>query len=467
MTTGESAKRLAALPAVHELLDHPLLAALRPVVDHALLVAEIQACLGRHREDLRTGRAARAPDAEALAADVAATVEGWHAPLLRPVINLTGTLLHTNLGRAPLSARAVQAMVRSAATVNLEYDLGTGKRGERDDLIEPLVRRLTGAESATVVNNNAAAVLLVLASLANRRRVVVSRGELVEIGASFRMPDIVRAAGARLTEVGTTNRTHLADYRTALEDGAALILKVHTSNYRVVGFTHEVALAQLAALAGEFGVPLVADLGSGALVELERFGIGGEPTVQGALRAGADIVTFSGDKLLGGPQAGIIAGRARLLARIRRHPIRRALRCDKLRLAALEATLGAYLDARRLEVELPAYRMLARDIVEIEQLAKEILPHLERWAAGRALIEVTAERSQMGSGAAPGEGLPTRALALKPTQGSPEQLAASLRALDPPVIGRIHGGRLLLDLRALLDPKALIGALSSAPEAER
>ena len=456
----ESLTTLAALPAVHEVIEHPALAALRATFDHALLVAEIQARLGAHRAALRSGARRAPPTAKELVEEVVAAVATWRAPRVKPVINLTGTLLHTNLGRAPLSAEAVQAMVRAAATVNLEYDLNAGRRGDRDTLVEELLCRLTGAEAATVVNNNAAAVYLALNTLANRKRVAVSRGELVEIGDSFRMPDIIVKSGCRLLEVGTTNRTHLKDYAEALEEDAALLLKVHTSNYRIQGFTKEVPLAKLVELGRKQQVPVVVDLGSGALVDLARFGLPGEPTVQETVHAGADVVTFSGDKLLGGPQAGFIVGRAEWIKRIKRNPMKRALRCDKLRLAALEATLRAYLSPATITQTLPAYRMIGRSIDEIEQLAQVLHPHVARWAGERARVEVVAGESQVGSGSLPEAALPTRLIALTPLKGDAEDLARALRALGPPVIGRVHGGKLLLDLRALLDPETLISALS-------
>jgi L-seryl-tRNA(Ser) seleniumtransferase len=451
--------RLDSLPAVHEVLDHPALAELRASLDHALLVGEIQARLAAHREALRGGGRRGVPAAAEIAAEVAAAAAAWQVPRVTPVINLTGTLLHTNLGRAPLSAAAVEAMVRAAATINLEYDLDAGRRGDRDTLIEALLCRLTGAEAATVVNNNAAAVFLALNTMANRRKVAVSRGELVEIGDSFRMPDIVTKSGCRLREVGTTNRTHRKDYAQAIADGAAVLLKVHTSNYRIEGFTTEVPLAALVELGRSHDVPVVADLGSGALVELARYGLEPEPTVQATVRAGADVVTFSGDKLLGGPQAGFIVGRRDWIRRIKRNPLKRALRCDKLRLAALEATLQAYLSPRTLEQSLPAYRMLGRPIEEIDRLAHELLPHLQRWASDRASVEIVHGTSQVGSGSAPAAALPTRLIALAPHGGRPERLARALRELAPPVIGRVHGGRVLLDLRALLDPQPLLQAL--------
>ncbi|NIR96659.1 MAG: L-seryl-tRNA(Sec) selenium transferase [Gammaproteobacteria bacterium] len=453
---------LAALPGVHEVLEQAPLTAARARVDHALLVAEIRSHLERCREALAAGQRTEVPAAAAVAEAVAAAVDSWDRPALQPVINLTGTLLHTNLGRAPLSAEAVEAVARAAAGANIEYDLSSGRRGDRDHLVEGLLRRLTGAEAATVVNNNAAAVYLALNTLANRRRVVVSRGELVEIGGSFRMPDIVRKSGCRLVEVGTTNRTHLGDYRRALEEGGRLLLKVHTSNYRVVGFTREVSVGELAALGRELDVPVMVDLGSGALMDLARWGLEGEPLVAETLAAGADVVTFSGDKLLGGPQAGIVLGRSRAIARIKRNPMKRALRCGKLTLAALEATLRAYLSPETLAERLPAYRMIARGLDDLDALAGEIAPHVERWAEGRARVELIDGDSQVGSGALPGAALPTRLIALTPLEGSPSGLARELRALSPPVIGRVHSGKVLLDLRGLLGPEALIRALEQS-----
>ena len=461
MATGEPIKALATLPAVYEILAHPRLAALAAKTDHALLVAEIQRRLAQHREALRAD-GGTPPDADAVAAEVAKIVEGWFEPRLKPVINLTGTLLHTNLGRAPLSEAAVAAMTAASGTVNLEYDLGRGKRGDRDTLIEELLCRLSGAEAATIVNNNAAAVYLTLNTLADRKRVAVSRGELVEIGDSFRIPDIVKKSGCKLMEVGTTNRTHPADYQRALEEGATVLLKVHASNYRIQGFTHEVSLVELVALGRKHNVPVVTDLVSGAFVDMRRWGLAGEPTVQESVAAGADVVTFSGDKLLGGPQAGLIVGRVEAIKRIKRNPMKRALRCDKLILAALEATLRAYLSPATIEQSLPAYRLIGRPLAEIERLMQDVLPPIERWAAGRAGVAVEPGRSQVGSGSLPDQTLETRIIALTPLRGSPETLAQALRELRPPVIGRVHGGKVLLDLRGLPDAQPLIEALAAA-----
>lgn len=462
--TNEPATILAALPAVHEVLDHPGLAAERTTLDHVLLVAEIQARLAAQRERLRSGARRASPTTEEVVEEVVAAVRALRAPRLKPVINLTGTLLHTNLGRAPLSSDAVSAMVAASGTVNLEYDLARGKRGDRDTLLEELLCRLSGAEAATVVNNNAAAVYLALNTLAERKRVAVSRGELVEIGDSFRIPDIVKKSGCKLMEVGTTNRTHLKDYEQALEAGAAVLLRVHTSNYRVQGFTHEVTLAEMVELGRKHNVPVITDLGSGAFVDMRRWGLAGEPTVQESIAAGADVVTFSGDKLLGGPQAGLIVGRAEAIKRIKRNPMKRALRCDKLILAALEATLRAYLSPATIERSLPAYALIGRSLDEIQKLVDTVRPHIERWAQNRATVTVESGRSQVGSGSLPDQTLETRLIALAPLRGSPEALAKELRELRPPVIGRVHGGKALLDLRGLLEAQPLIEALQAATQ---
>jgi L-seryl-tRNA(Ser) seleniumtransferase len=450
---------LAELPAVYQILEHPGVAALNERVIHDQLVKEIQACLEKHRQELHKGKCKVPPSVEDIASEVAASVDEWFKPHLCSVINLTGTLLHTNLGRAPLSPAAIDAMVNASAAVNLEFDLVKGRRGDRDDLVNKLLCRLSGAEASTVVNNNAAAVYLALNSLANRRRVVISRGELVEIGGSFRMPDIVKKSGCKLVEVGTTNRTHLKDYRAALDEGGQLLLRVHTSNYKVVGFTHEVPLEQLVELGREYDVPVVVDLGSGALVDPERWGLHGEPTVQEAVNAGADLITFSGDKLLGGPQSGIAVGKAKWIKRLKQNPMKRALRCDKLILAALEATLREYQSPQTVEQNLPACRLISRSLEDIEQLAVIVLPCVERWAKDRARVELVDGKSQVGSGALPDATLPTRLIALTPFKGSPQTLARALRELKPPVIGRVHKGQVLLDLRGLLEAALLIKAL--------
>ena len=409
-------------------------------------------------------------EAEDLVAKVALRrVRAAVAPSLRPVLNLSGTVLHTNLGRAELPEAAVEAMAEAArSAVNLEIDLTTGKRGERDTHVEAWLARLTGAEAATVVNNNAAAVLLVLNTLALDREVPVSRGELIEIGGSFRLPEIMSRAGCRLVEVGTTNRTHLEDFARAIGERTGAVMTVHTSNYVVEGFTAAPEPARLASLARERGVPWVHDLGSGTLIELERFGLPREPTPREALANGADLVTFSGDKLLGGPQSGIVAGRASLVSAVRRNPMKRALRVDKITLAALGALLPLYANPERLARELPALRRLIRPAAEIRATAERIAAKLRGRFGER--VEVVECASRIGSGALPVDTLPSAGIALHPppSEGGGrssgrrvEALAASLRALPLPVIGRVREGALVLDLRCLERDSDLLDALAS------
>jgi L-seryl-tRNA(Ser) seleniumtransferase len=386
---------------------------------------------------------------------------GLVRPSQRRVFNLTGTVLHTNLGRALLAEEAIEAAVAAMRSpTSLEYDLDGGGRGERDDHIAPWLQRLTGAEAATAVNNNAAAVLLVLAALAAGREVIVSRGELIEIGGAFRIPDIMARAGCRLVEVGTTNRTHLKDYAAAIGPDTAAIMKVHPSNYAVAGFTKSVSAAELVPLAREKGLPVIEDLGSGTLVDLETWGLPHEPTAREAVAAGIDVVTFSGDKLLGGPQAGLLVGRQEYIERISRHPMKRALRLDKVRLAALEATLRLYADPARLVERLPTIRALARPASEIRALAERLLPVFARVIGGGAEVGIEPVRGQIGSGALPVDLLPSFAIAVH-GKGL-DRLAASFRGLPIPVIGRIHDGTLYFDLRTLDDEAALAAQLDKA-----
>ena len=374
-------------------------------------------------------------------------------PALKSVFNLTGIVLHSNLGRANLADVAIDAMNRVATGANnLEYDLEKGQRGDRDSHIESLICELTGAEAATVVNNNAAAVLLTLNTLALGKTVPVSRGELVEIGGSFRVPDIMGRSGCRLVEVGTTNRTHRKDYANAIDADTALLMRVHTSNYRIEGFTNTVPETELATLAEENNIPFVVDMGCGNLIDLKALGLPHEATAQQTLDHGADLVLFSGDKLLGGPQAGIIAGRSDLVASIKQNPLKRTLRLDKVTLAALEATLQLYRNPDELVSTLPTLRLLTRAEDDIRQQADRLGPNVSSHLGDSYRVETASVSSQIGSGALPVEVLPSAALSITAVNGEDEplrSLAKRLRQLPKPVIGRLHNGALLLDLRCL------------------
>jgi L-seryl-tRNA(Ser) seleniumtransferase len=444
----------ADIPSLDRLLNDGALAALRLRFGRTELTAALRSELEQIRRSALAGRlSVELLRPETIVQGVAARLAQRARPRLRPIFNLTGTVLHTNFGRALLADDAARALASAlTAPVNLEFDLHSGGRGDRDDLVEPLLCELTGAEAATLVNNNAAAVLLVLNTLANRRQVLVSRGELVEIGGSFRIPDVMRSAGAKLVEVGTTNRTHRDDYANAMDARTALLMKVHTSNYAISGFTASVDLADLAALGGARGVPVAVDLGSGSLIDLARWGLPREPTVQSALQAGADLVTFSGDKLLGGPQAGIIVGRRDLIARLKKNPLKRALRVGKLTLATLEPILALYRSPELLVERLPTLRMLTRPTTDIEAQTQRLLPALRAAVGEEYLVTPSPMTSQIGSGALPVDQLPSFGFSLRKaagTRGSLARLESQLRGAPRPIIGRNAQKAFWLDLRCL------------------
>ena len=446
----------SALPSLDRLLRLPALSTL--IRDHGR--SRIAHLLREHVQGLRerSGCGQLSPEQLQRAVAEPGVVAALQSALaadarldLQPVFNLTGTVLHTNLGRALLPDAAVRAVTRAmTAPVDLEFDIALGRRGDRDARVRALVCELTGAEAATVVNNNAAAVLLLLNSLANRREVIVSRGELVEIGGAFRIPDVMRSAGARLREVGTTNRTHPADFDSAIGTRTALLMEVHASNYAITGFTAKVDTARMASIAHGHGLPLAVDLGSGSLCDLSAHGLPREPTVQEALAAGADLVSFSGDKLLGGPQAGIIAGRADLIARINRNPLKRALRMDKMGLAALEAVLALYREPELLPQRLPTLRTLSREQGDIHAQAQRLLPSVQQALAAHYAVEAVPMYSQVGSGAQPQAQLASAGLRIRVAAAAGlDRLAKRLRGLPRPVLGRIAEDALWLDLRGL------------------
>ncbi len=452
-----------AIPSIDRLLQHVATQPLLAAHGHAPVVAALREAAAYWRGVVLAGGSAPQDLAATLVGHATGSLAASERAHLVSVFNLTGTVLHTNLGRALLPASAVSALTHAASTAcNLEYDLDLGKRGDRDTHVEHWLTRLTGAEAATVVNNCAAAVMLLLNTFAHQREVIVARGELVEIGGAFRIPDVMTTAGAKLREVGTTNRVHLRDYAEAIGPRTALLMKVHPSNYRIEGFTASVGESELSALAREHQLPLVVDLGSGTLLDFASLGLPHEPTVQEILAAGADLVAFSGDKLLGGPQAGLIVGRKDLITRLKKNAMTRALRVDKLTLAALEATLRLYGDTTRARTEIPTLRLLTRPLAEMEALAARLLPLVQHALAGKAEASSEACASQIGSGALPVDLLPSRALVLRPTPGlNVEALAQCFRVLPMPVIGRIHQDALWLDLRCLDDEAGFITQLDA------
>jgi L-seryl-tRNA(Ser) seleniumtransferase len=467
---GPALAGAADIPSLDRVLNEPEFEGLLAVHGRTQVVALLRVQLAELREAVLAGTVPRSALRSGSLADVArARLAAAASPRMRPVFNLTGTVLHTNFGRAPLPDEAVQAVVRAlTAPVNLEFDLDTGERGDRDSLVEDLLCELTGAEAATVVNNNAAAVLLLLNTFASRREVVVSRGELIEIGGAFRIPEIMQRAGAKLVEVGTTNRTHPADYADAIGPRTALLMKVHTSNYAISGFVESVAVGELAEIAGSHKVPLAVDLGSGTLADLTQWDLPREPTVRETIAAGAGLVSFSADKLLGGPQAGIVAGRADLIRKLKKNPLKRALRVGKLTLAALEPVLHLYKAPEFLPERLTTLRLLTRAPLSM-QVQSIRLQQVVQQAVGPSYVVTDAPMSsQIGSGALPVDQLPSHGIAIraakpvgKRSRGL-DKLEAALRALPRPVIGRIAEQTLWLDLRCLdeADEPAFVAQLA-------
>ena len=454
---------LKYLPSVDKLLNSAAVEPLVALHGRHFVTREIRELLAA----LRTASQLTAEDVEtpAVTRELARRIAAATAPKLKRMINLTGTVLHTNMGRALLAEDAVQqvAMAMRSAS-NLEFDIDSGERGDRDNLIEKILCEITGAEAATVVNNNAAAVLLTIAALGAGKEVIVSRGELVEIGGAFRMPDVMAGAGARMVEVGTTNRTHLRDYENAIGADTALIMKVHTSNYAIEGFTSSVSEADIAVVARAKNIPFASDLGSGSLIDLAAYGLPREPLPQEMIAAGVDVVTFSGDKLLGGPQAGIIVGRKQHIQRLKKHPLKRALRVSKIVLAALEATLQLYRHPESLRDKLPTLRLLTRPQPEIEAVAKRMQPALQKILDAQFEVRIEPMKSQIGSGSLPVDTLASAGIAIRPREEKKagtalNRLATALRELPCPVVGRIAEGRLLLDMRCLEDEAEFLAQL--------
>ncbi len=447
----EQQASLRHLPSVDSLLQEPQTQGLLVDFGRTLVVEGLRAALDEARELLLSGAVNQTPSSAELISRARTKLGELLTPTLYPVINATGVIVHTNLGRAPLSRAAMEAVNAVAPGYStLEYDPVNGVRGSRTVHAEGLLTRITGAEAALAVNNNAAGVLLMLTALCRGREVIISRGQLVEIGGGFRVPDVMAQSGGVLVEVGTTNRTHLRDYENAINENTAAILVAHPSNYRIIGFTSEPSLADLADLAHAHNIPLLYDQGSGALLDVSLYGLEAEPTVPDGLSAGADIIAFSGDKLLGGPQAGLLCGRADLISQLKQHPLARAIRADKLCLAALSATLMHYLKADA-QQEVPVWQMIARSLESIAAEAKQLVTKLHEQGIEAELID---GRSRVGGGSLPGTSLPTKLVAI--TNDDPESLAFRLRTADMPVIGRIQDGRVLLDPRTVLPDQGAV-----------
>ncbi|MGB7573485.1 MAG: L-seryl-tRNA(Sec) selenium transferase [Thermodesulfobacteriota bacterium] len=448
---------LRKIPSVDEILSRPEMVDLLKIHPRHVVVEAIRKGLGRLRDEILQKEELHELEEslfsfENLSSIFQKEIDLQIQPRLRRVINATGVVIHTNLGRAPLHPSAIEHLIEVSKTYsNLEYDLDRGERGSRTIHVEEILCRLAGAESALVVNNNAGAVLLVLNSLAEGKEVIVSRGELVEIGGAFRIPDVMKRSGALLKEVGTTNRTHFNDYQKAIGPETALLLKVHTSNFRVMGFTSEVSLQDLVQLGKEYQLPVVDDLGSGCLIDLTRYGLEKEPTVQEMIKTGVDAVTISGDKLLGGPQAGIILGKKKILDLFKINPLTRALRIDKLTLAALESTLLLYFDEKKAIEEIPTLRMLSLDTKRLKKRGKRLLKRLSGVTNKKMAFTLKEDVSQVGGGALPLQELPTLVVAIKPLEVSVNSLEENLRKGEPPIVCRISKEELILDMRTVFD----------------
>ncbi|HEY1235422.1 MAG TPA: L-seryl-tRNA(Sec) selenium transferase [Candidatus Binatia bacterium] len=453
----QTATLLRELPSIDRLLKHSRCEALLARYNRDYITAQCRAVLDQIRNEVKRGAVSADCSEDAILQRVEGAIFIDTQPGHIPVINATGTILHTNLGRALLPQAAIGAILAVADhPINLEYDLVAGKRGKREETLQTILTDLTGAEAATVVNNNAAAVLLGLNTLAEGKEVIVSRGELIEIGGAFRIPEIMAKSGAVLREVGATNRTHPADYENAISEKTALLLKVHTSNYKVVGFTAEVTLEQLVAIGKKHHLPVMEDLGSGAFIDLSKYGLPKEPIVAERIQAGADVVTFSGDKILGGPQAGLIVGKTDLVTRMNRNHLQRALRCGKLTLAALEATLRRYRQSPDIVKEIPTLRAFTRSLEEIRNIGEELLPELQTVLGSEFALRLEQSTAQIGSGALPTEELPTLVISIEHKRMSANAIAQRFRSAKPPIIGRINNDRFLLDLRCIFNANDLI-----------
>ncbi len=461
--------RLRRLPKVDEALKDPLIAEEVSAVPRRIVVDALREAIEQTRARVLADGSYEFTSEDVLR-EAKARIALKSRRSLRRVVNATGIIVHTNLGRSLLSQKAAQAVFEVATGYStLEYDLESGERGSRHVHCEDLICRLTGAEAAMAVNNNAAAVMLGIAGLARGGEAIVSRGQLIEIGGSFRIPDIMAESGATMVEVGTTNKTHLSDYANAITDRTRLILKVHSSNFRVVGFTEEVGLADLIALGAEYGIPVFEDQGSGVLLDLREYGLSYEPTIGESIAAGADLVSCSGDKLLGGPQAGILAGKASVIEALKKHPMARALRLDKMTLAALEVTLRSYLDPVRVREEIPTLRMLTIPKEEIGKRAHALASRIEDACADAYHIEVLESVARAGGGALPMADIPTVVVSLKPLKGSEDDLQTYLRSCDPPIITRVREGAVLIDPRTLQEGEdaLLVEALAKAVRSDR